>query len=143
MNRIPSPRISGWLIRVSYLLLVCDALLLPLAPLFAYLRFAGPGDVSVAGLLGTFQYDFDDGLGNVLTIILRSAWQDAPTAVLALFLILFGLCGACILLQGIHILESIVDGAPFSARNSLSLRRAAAASRFPSGFPAAGTRSGR
>ena len=57
-------------------------------------------------LLAVFAYDFDDGVGNLLEIILKEAWRSPETAVLALFLLLAGICGAVILGPGIRLLAS-------------------------------------
>ena len=76
--------------------------------------------------LAVFAYDFDDGVGNLLEIILKESWKSPETAVLALFLLLAGICGAVILVQGIRLLASVADGTPFSPKNAVYLQRAAA-----------------
>ena len=48
--------------------------------------------------------------------------------VLALFLLFCGICTAIILWQGRRVLGTILQGAPFSTQNAVSLRRAAVCS---------------
>ena len=57
---------------------------------------------------------------------MKEAWKSPETAVLALFLLLAGICGAVILVQGIRLLASVADGTPFSPKNAVYLQRAAA-----------------
>lgn len=125
MKRTSAQKISDWLVVLLVLLLCLDILATLLAPVMAYFRFADPADMSLAGLMSIFDYDFDDGLGNLLVITLASVWKKTPSAVLALFLLVCGTCAAVILVQGIRILATIADGAPFSPRNTVSLKRAA------------------
>ena len=51
--------------------------------------------------------------------------EQPDRAVLALFLLLTGVCGGVILVQGIRILSSVSDGTPFLPQNAVYLRRAA------------------
>ena len=57
---------------------------------------------------------------------MKESWKSSETAVLALFLLLAGICGAVILVQGIRLLASVADGTPFSPKNAVYLQRAAA-----------------
>lgn len=125
MKRSAAQKIADALILLCLLLILCDILLLPLAPVLAYFRFQTPNSVQWNELMATFAYDFDDGLGNLLHIGLKDAWQTPDSAVLALFLLLAGICGAVILFQGVRILASVADGLPFSPQNALFLHRAA------------------
>lgn len=52
-------------------------------------------------------------------------WQDASTAVLTLFLWACGTCTAVILWQGKRVLDTILQGDPFTLGNARSLKRAA------------------
>ena len=125
MNRTAAQKIADVLVLLCILLILCDVFLLPLAPALAYFRFQGPASVELEQLMATFAYDFDDGLGNLLRIVLQEVWQTSDSAVLALFLLLSGVCGAGILVQGIRILASVADGTPFSLQNALCLQRSA------------------
>ena len=125
MKRTASQRIAHVLVGLCALLILCDLLLILLSPALAYFRFQDPGSMTFARLVETFRYDFDDGLGNLLAILLGSAWRTPESAVLAGFLILAGICAAGILVQGIRLLASVADGTPFSPKNPGCLRRAA------------------
>ena len=131
MKRTASQRIADALVILCGLLILCDLLLIVLSPALAYFRFQDPGSMTFDHLLETFRYDFDDGLGNLLAILLGSAWRTPEAAVLAGFLILAGVCAGGILVQGIRLLTSVADGAPFSPKNPGCLRRCAALSSPP------------
>ena len=126
MVRTAVQKIADVLIFLCGFLIFCDILLLPLTPALAYFRFQNPASMRFDHLLAVFAYDFDDGVGNLLEIILKEAWKSPETAVLALFLLLAGICGAVILVQGIRLLASVADGTPFSPKNAVYLQRAAA-----------------
>ena len=53
---------------------------------------------------------------------------EGANALIALFLVICGICTALILLQGLRVLGTILQGAPFSTQNAVSLRRAAVCS---------------
>lgn len=125
MKRTSVQKLSDWLVVLLVLLLCLDILIMPLTPVFAYFRAEDPIAMEFRHLLAVFRYDFDDGVGNLLAILLTEAWCQPYTAVLALFLLVCGVCGAAILVQGIRILASVADGTPFSARNAHSLKNAA------------------
>ena len=125
MQRIASQRLAGLLTGLCVIVLLCGLPLLPLAPVLAYFHFQDPASIRFDQLMATFAYDRDDGLGNLLRIILWEAWQSPDRAVLALFLLLTGVCGGGILVQGIRILSSVADGTPFLPQNTVYLRRAA------------------
>lgn len=126
MVRTAAQKIADVLIFLCGFLIFCDILLLPLTPALAYFRFQNPASMRFDHLLAVFAYDFDDGVGNLLEIILKESWKSPETAVLALFLLLAGICGAVILVQGIRLLASVADGTPFSPKNAVYLQRAAA-----------------
>ena len=52
-------------------------------------------------------------------------WGEGANALIALFLVICGICTALILLQGLRVLGTILTGAPFRAENGVSLCRAA------------------
>ena len=110
MVRTAAQKIADVLIFLCGFLIFCDILLLPLTPALAYFRFQNPASMRFDHLLAVFAYDFDDGVGNLLEIILKESWKSPETAVLALFLLLAGICGAVILVQGIRLLASVADG---------------------------------
>ena len=118
MVRTAVQKIADVLIFLCGFLIFCDILLLPLTPALAYFRFQNPASMRFDHLLAVFAYDFDDGVGNLLEIILKESWKSPETAVLALFLLLAGICGAVILVQGIRLLASVADGTPFSPKNA-------------------------
>ena len=119
-------RIAGGLQALCGVLILCDVLLLPLVPALAYFRCQGPESSQFSQLMATFRYDFDDGLGNLLRIILLDAWRSPEVLALALFLLLAGVCGAVILAESFHLLGSVAADAPFSPSNAVFLRRASA-----------------
>lgn len=125
MKRFSAQKACYWLVLLLIFLLFLDVLMTPLSPAFAYFRSDDPSFIRFDSLMATFDYDIDDGLGNLLTIILHDAWQQPYTAVLSFFLLVCGICAAVILVQGIHILGAIADGEPFSPKNSVSLKRTA------------------
>lgn len=126
MKRTASQKIADALILLSILALLAEALLLPWIGAFSCFRSDLPGGVSFGSLMAVFAYDFDDGLGSLLRLTMES-WTHPHSAALALFLWVVALCGAVILVQGIRILATVADGAPFSPRNALSLRWAGCA----------------
>lgn len=93
MVRTAVQKIADVLIFLCGFLIFCDILLLPLTPALAYFRFQNPASMRFDHLLAVFAYDFDDGVGNLLEIILKESWKSPETAVLALFLLLAGICG--------------------------------------------------
>ena len=111
MVRTAVQKIADVLIFLCGFLIFCDILLLPLTPALAYFRFQNPASMRFDHLLAVFAYDFDDGVGNLLEIILKESWKSPETAVLV---------------QGIRLLASVADGTPFSPKNAVYLQRAAA-----------------
>ena len=73
MKQLSAQKLSSGLLVLSVLLLICDVLLLPLLPVFAYFRSGDPNFFTIASLQRIFVYDFDDGLGNLLHIIFVEA----------------------------------------------------------------------
>lgn len=127
MDRTPCQKIADALIVLSVLALLAETLLLPWISAFACFRSGIPSRLTFEGLMSTFAYDFDDGLGNLIWIALAECWLYPDSAVLSLFLWVVAVCGAVILVQGICILATVADGAPFSPQNARALRRAALA----------------
>ena len=106
----------------------CNLLALPLVPGLVYFRFMTENTMSFSQLQAIFAYDVDDGLGNLLSIYFRDVWQEPYAVALTLFLLFAGVCTAIILWQALRVLETILQGAPFSLENAVSLRRAAVSS---------------
>ena len=85
------------------------------------------------GGAGTFLHDLfhpeaDDVTAAGVSAIFLSwvwIWGEGANALIALFLVICGICTALILLQGLRVLGTILTGAPFRAENGVSLRRAA------------------
>ena len=73
MVRTAAQKIADVLIFLCGFLIFCDILLLPLTPALAYFRFQNPASMRFDHLLAVFAYDFDDGVGNLLEIILKEA----------------------------------------------------------------------
>ena len=109
------------LVTITFL---CNLLALPLVPGLVYFRFTLDA-MSFSSLQATFDYDLDDGLGNLLMIYFRDVWQEPYSAVLTLFLLFSGICTAVILWQGLRVLGTILQDTPFCLENAVSLRRAA------------------
>ena len=81
MVRTAVQKIADVLIFLCGFLIFCDILLLPLTPALAYFRFQNPASMRFDHLLAVFAYDFDDGVGNLLEIILKEAWNSPKNAV--------------------------------------------------------------
>ena len=85
------------------------------------------------GGAGTFLHDLfhpeaDDVTAAGVSAIFLSwvwIWGEGANALIALFLVICGICTALILLQGLRVLGTILTGAPFRAENGVSLCRAA------------------
>ena len=125
MKRTTAQKIADALIALFAVLIVCDVLLTCLSPTLAYFRFQSPDSMAFSHLLDIFAYDVDDRLGNLLTILLTGAWSSPEAFALTVFLVLSGICAAVILVQGIRLLVSVSEGAPFSPGNSVCLQRVA------------------
>jgi hypothetical protein len=116
------------ILRISVLVtFICNLLALPVVPGLVYFRSNIARRMEFSQLQRIFDYDFDDGLGNLLGIYLTEVWKEPYTAALTLFLLFSGICTAVILLQAIRVLCTIVEGNrnPFTLENAASLRRAA------------------
>ena len=79
MVRTAAQKIADVLIFLCGFLIFCDILLLPLTPALAYFRFQNPASMRFDHLLAVFAYDFDDGVGNLLEIILKESWKSPET----------------------------------------------------------------
>ena len=106
---------------------ICNLAALLLVPGLVYFRSDIAHRIEFSHLQRIFDYDFNDGLGNLLGIYLTEVWREPYTAALTLFLLFSGICTAVILLQAIRVLCTIVEGSrnPFTMENAASLRRAA------------------
>lgn len=88
------------------------------------------------GGAGTFLYDLlhpeaDDVTAAGVSAIFLSwvwIWGEGANALIALFLVICGICTALILLQALRVLDTILRGTPFCSENAVSLRRAAVCS---------------
>lgn len=108
--------------------LVCNLIILYLVPaavlldghdllggVWEYLSgvfFPGEDSIVMAGVAGSF-------------LAWAWVWQDAYAAMLTLFLTVSGICTFVILWQAHRVLKTILQGAPFTMENAVSLRRAA------------------
>ena len=106
---------------------ICNLAALLLVPGLVYFRSDIAHRIEFSHLQRIFDYDFNDGLGNLLGIYLTEVWREPYTAALTLFLLFSGIWTAVILLQAIRVLCTIVEGSrnPFTMENAASLRRAA------------------
>ena len=106
---------------------ICNLAALLLVPGLVYFRSDIAHRIEFSHLQRIFDYDFNDGLGNLLGIYLTEVWREPYTAALTLFLLFSGICTAVILLQAIRVLCTIVEGSrnPFTMETAASLRRAA------------------
>lgn len=125
MRRTAMQRLADGLVVLSCLMLAADMVLILLLPAAAYFRHGGAGAMPLAQLQATFAYDFDDGLGNLMRVILYEVWQKPETAVLAGFSLACALGAAWLLLQGLHVSANVADGESFSPKNAVCFRRAA------------------
>ena len=79
------------------------------------------------GGAGTFLHDLfhpeaDDVTAAGVSAIFLSwvwIWGEGANALIALFLVICGICTALILLQGLRVLGTILQGAPFSTQNAV------------------------
>ena len=126
MKRTATQRLADGLVVLSCLLLLADMLLILFLPALAYFRSGEPTFMTMAQLQAIFVYDFDDGLGTLMRVILYEVWQKPETAVLALFSLACAVGAAWIFLQGLHISANVADGESFSPKNAVCFRRAAA-----------------
>ena len=125
MKRTATQRLADGLVVLSCLLLLADMVLIFLLPALTYFHSGEPTFMTIAQLQATFAYDFDDGLGNLMRVILYEVWQSPETAVLALFSLGCAVGAAWIFLQGIHVSANVADGESFSPKNAVCFRRAA------------------
>lgn len=127
MEKVSCEKIASVLRILVLITLICNLLALFLVPGLVYFRSDIARSMEFSQLQAIFDYDFDDGLGNLLRIYLTEVWREPYTAMLTLFLLFSGVCTAVILLQAIRVLCTIVEGNrnPFTLENAASLRRAA------------------
>ena len=85
------------------------------------------------GGAGTFLHDLfhpeaDDVTAAGVSAIFLSwvwIWGEGANALIALFLVICGICTALILLQGLRVLDTILAGNTFTFENAANMRRAA------------------
>ena len=107
--------IFALLLNVLALLLVPASVMVNAENLFGDLFHPEADDVTAAGVSAIF-------------LSWVWIWGEGANALIALFLVICGICTALILLQGLRVLDTILQGAPFSTQNAVSLRRAAVCS---------------
>ena len=120
MERTGTQKLAGVLKMLVTIAFGCNLVVLPLVPFFVDQRF----QLNLGVILGTFQYDWDDGLGIFFDVPYYQVWQQSYTAVLTVFLWVCAICTAVILWQGRRVLGTILEGNPFQKANGVSLRRA-------------------
>lgn len=127
MKNVSVQKIAEVLRILVLITFICNLIALLLVPGLVYFRSDITREMDFSQLQRIFDYDFDDGLGNLLGIYLTEVWREPYTAALTLFLLFSGVCTAVILLQAIRVLCTIVEGSrnPFTLGNAASLRRAA------------------
>ena len=122
MEKTAVQKLAGVLKILVTITFVCNLIVLVMVP--------GLVHISVhQGLVEWWQYDADD----TLHILLFGGWgqlgkNGGYADVLSAFLLFCGICTAVILWQGRRVLGTILQGAPFSTQNAVSLRRAAVCS---------------
>lgn len=127
MKNVSVQKIAEVLRILVLITFICNLIALLLVPGLVYFRSDITREMEFSQLQRIFDYDFDDGLGNLLGIYLTEVWREPYTAALTLFLLFSGVCTAVILLQAIRVLCTIVEGNrnPFTVGNAASLQRAA------------------
>ncbi len=97
---------------------VCNLIALPVVPSMVY-WYANQGELEYRLTIG-------NSLLNIWLHGLSRVWKNSPyTFMLALFLVVCGICTAAILWQGKQVLGTILRGEPFVQNNAKSLKRAA------------------
>ena len=135
MEKTAVQKLAGVLKILVTITFVCNLIVLPLVPV---LVSAAGCQIPLPELLGNLTAEaplpgddwpyFSPGLQMFLVVV--GAWTEnfAFTFALTLFLLFCGICTAIILWQGRRVLGTILQGAPFSTQNAVSLRRAAVCS---------------
>lgn len=118
MEQTSVQRLARVLRVMVIMVFICNLIVLPIAPSLVY------------WYANQWELDYRLGIGNsVLNLWLHGlsrVWKNSPyTLVLALFLVVCGICTALILWQGKRVLDTILRGEPFSLDNAVNLRRAA------------------
>ena len=97
----------------------CNLVALPAVPSLVY-WYANQDELE-------YRLNIGNSLPNLWLHGLSRVWKNSPyTFMLALFLVVCGVCTALILWQGKRVLDTILKGEPFSLDNAANLRRAAA-----------------
>lgn len=97
---------------------VCNLIALPIAPSLVY-WYANQWELD-------YRLEIGNSVLNLWLGGLFRVWKNSPyTLVLALFLVVCGICTALVLWQGKRVLDTILRGEPFSLDNAANLRRAA------------------
>lgn len=116
---------------------VCNILALFAVPVMAALTPRGAIEAGAEGLGYIFSGGEvpEDYLPFTMMAVLSwiGVWADPYTAVLALFLLICGVCTAVILWQAKRVLDTILEGETFTMGNAANMKRAACCSFVISG----------
>ena len=120
--------------------LVCNIIILYLVPVAVVSLELSEGSGLLEGVAAYLRDFLHPGQDDILTAPAAASflawfwcWKSTRALVLTLFLLVAGVCTALILWQGRRVLRTNLRGAPFSAENAVSLRRAAVCSFVVSG----------
>ena len=108
---------------------VCNLLALLVVPIAACDWYDGSYDGkasffdNIQHLKRIFEYDLDDGLGNLFAIYF-GIWHVPYYGTINVFLWACGICTAIILWQARKVLETIISNHPFSLINAVCMKRA-------------------
>lgn len=105
---------------------ICNILALLVVPVLVFLSPKGAAEAGIQGMAGFL------GLGGarvnhpaaLLALSWLLVWETPYQAVLTVFLLVCGVCTACILWQAVQVMDVMLLGSPFVRENALRLRRA-------------------
>ena len=126
MEKTAVQKLAGALKVLVTITLVCNLVALLLVPGMSLMK--GPEELLA---LTPYENPLEVPLRVGIAFVLSWGWvwtAGVYEVVLALFLLFCGICTAVILWQGRRVLGTILQGAPFSTQNAVSLRRAAVCS---------------
>ena len=121
MEKTAVQKLAQVLRTMILIVFACDLLALIFVPFLVDQQFL----VDLDSIASTFRYDFDDGLAIFFDTAYYQVWRQPYTFVLTLFLWACGICAAVILWQGKCVLDTILEGEPFTLSNAQNLKRAA------------------
>ena len=118
MERTSVQKLARVLRVMVIMVFICNLIVLPIAPSLVY-WYANQWELA-------YRLEIGNSVLNLWLNGLSRVWKNSPyTLVLALFLVVCGICTALILWQGKRVLDTILRGEPFSLDNAANLRRAA------------------